>query len=155
MAYTTLYDVSEQGYVPWVIFAAMLVLVALCIVDVRSKSPVMRYPVFTLVFVVSLAVTVSVGWYSAYYRLATALRESRCEMVEGPLTQLQITLPTTAHIDESFVVAGRRFACSNYIATAGCSPTRSDGGPLRESLPVRIHHWHGEIARLEIASPDP
>ena len=154
MSSKTLYDVSEAGYQLWCLPVFGLVCVAIGVAGLRYKFLWARHGLLCLLFMVCWLGLVFVGTYSDYRGLAAALHESRCEVVEGPLTQLQITWSTTAHFSESFVVAGRRFECLNYVMTAGYTPTRGDGAPLRESMPVRIFHLHGEIARFEIEVPD-
>ena len=91
--------------------------------------------------------------YNDYRRLSAALRESHCEIIEGVITDLQ-RLPTSGpQKSESFVVADSHFKYSDYIVTAGFNHMQSLGGPIRESMRVRIYHVRGEIARLDVAQP--
>jgi hypothetical protein len=41
---------------------------------------------------------------------------------------------------ESFVVCGKRFACSNGVVTSGFRQTAAEGAPIREGLYVRLSH---------------
>ena len=74
---------------------------------------------------------------------------------EGRVTNFQLLPPTGIQKAESFVVAGTRFKYAGAVATAGFTQMRSEGGPMRDGLQVRIHHLQGEIARLEIAAATP
>ena len=90
--------------------------------------------------------------YPAYATLSTAPAESRCEVVEGRVTDFQLSLPRGIQKAESFMVAGTRFEYASAVATAGSNQMRRHGGPIHNGLQVCIHHLRGKIARLEIAA---
>jgi hypothetical protein len=149
------YDVVERGYANWPFAAAGLLFVAIGIaLVINRKRPSARTsraaPFVFLGFATvwtAIALIVTIGDHA---RLASALREGRCEVVEGVVTQFH-PMPYGGHDTERFVVAGQSFHYSDYVVTAGFNNTSSHGGPIREGLHVRIHHLYGEIARLEIA----
>ena len=85
-----------------------------------------------------------------YLRLASALREGRCEIVEGEVTKFH-PMPAEGHHEESFDVGGKHFQYADYIVIAGFNQSSSHGGPVREGIKVRIYHVGNIIARLEIA----
>ena len=72
-------------------------------------------------------------------RLAGALKEGRCNVVEGVVTDF-VPAPHQGRASESFAVAGQRFEYSDYVVSAGFRQSASRGGPIRAGLPVRIHH---------------
>jgi hypothetical protein len=82
-------------------------------------------------------------------RLAGALEEGRCAVVEGEVADF-VPAPYQGHAMESFTVAGQRFEYSDYVISPGFHQSASHGGPIRAGRRVRIHHVGNDIARLEV-----
>ncbi|MEI9896348.1 MAG: hypothetical protein WDN28_21410 [Chthoniobacter sp.] len=89
---------------------------------------------------------------SNYLNLASDLRNGRCSVVEGIVTDLHPMPagPPTGYKADWFTVRGVQFKVLGYVVSAGFNQIQSHGGPLREGMHVRIHYAGGEIARLEI-----
>ena len=102
------------------------------------------------VFSSTIALFVSVTQYQAQHSIAKAIQDRDYSVVEGKVTNF-VPMPFEGHALESFVVGGKRFTYSDYIATRGFRNTASHGGPIREGLTVRITHRGNLILRLEIA----
>jgi hypothetical protein len=102
------------------------------------------------IFSLLLAALVLPGTLLEYRRAASDLREGRYSVVEGPVTDF-VPMPYEGHAQESFTVNGHRFSYSDYSMTAGFRNTTSHGGPIRESLYVRISYSGNLILRLEVA----
>lgn len=154
MEYTVIFDVSQSGYRNWWFPACGLIFVVIGSALFRFRhqltpdTPKLSY--FFLGFgifwtIVTFAVTA--GDYSS---LASALREGRCEVITGEVTQFR-TMPGSEHYTERFAVDGHHFKYSDSIVSPGFNNTSSHGGPIREGLKVRIHHAGNDIARLEVA----
>ena len=155
MDYVTFFDVAQAGYRQWTFPAFGLIGIILGLLGLLCRSRLMRYPWAVLIFSAFWTVSAFQFTYPAYAALSAALAESRCEVVEGRVTNFQLLPPTGIQKAESFVVAGTRFKYAGAVATAGFTQMRSEGGPMRDGLQVRIHHLQGEIARLEIAAATP
>jgi hypothetical protein len=86
---------------------------------------------------------------------ASALREGRFSIVEGPVTEFDQYFGGVFGKGESFRVSGKRFTVTQYNASAGerggFHQLSSQGGPIRDGLNVRIAYSGSEILRLEIA----
>ena len=155
MDYVTFFDVSQAGYRQWTFPAVGLIGIILGLLGLLYRSRLIRYPWAVLIFSAIWTVSAFQYTYSAYAALSVALDRSRCEVAEGPVTDFQLLPPTGLQKAESFVVAGTRFEYQGGVVIAGFHQLRSNGGPMRDGLQVRIHHLQGEIARLEIAVATP
>ena len=152
MEYVTFYDVTQAGYRHWWVPVIGLVITAVAVGKIRYKWRLVGHPAFLLIFSVIWTTVSFLSTYLDFRRLSSTLETGRCEVVEGKITGFQILPSTGSQKAEEFVVAGTHFQYSGYEASAGFNQMHSRGGPIRESLLVRIHHLHGEIARLEIAA---
>lgn len=155
MNYTVVFDVLSSGYRQWWFPALGLLFVAIgtALLLVRRRFPsglAQVLPYFFLTFSILWTTIVFVVTFGDYRSLSSALRERRCQVVEGMITDFN-PMPYSGHQNESFNVDGRRFAYSDYNLTAGFNRTRSHGGPIGNGIRVRIHYLGSEIARLEIA----
>ena len=90
------------------------------------------------------------GTFSGYRGLCDAVKDQRCDKIEGTVRNF-VPMPYEGHAVEHFDVASSHFEYSDYIAQAGFNKTQSHGGPIHEGLWVRICEADGRIARLEIA----
>jgi len=85
--------------------------------------------------------------------LARAAQDSTTPVVVGRVENFT-PAPAEGHQDETFTVAGVRFAYSDYVITGGFNQSQSHGGPMRDGLLVRIHYLppSNMIVKLEIAN---
>ena len=155
MEYTTVFDVGQSGYRQWSFPAFGLIFVTLGIGSVvfRRQLRSRMAPLFPFVFLgfaLFWTLAAFVGTVSDYWSLSSALREDRCIVVEGVVSDFH-PMPYTGHQNEWFVVDGKRFEYSDYGAVAGFNNTASHGGPIRKGLQVRVHYVGNDIARLEVA----
>jgi hypothetical protein len=153
--YTLIFEASQAGYRPGpgIAIALLLLGVAYWMFGHRDELAE-RNPRFFLIFffgfVIFLALVVLVSTIRDYTVLPSALREGRCEVIEGVVTDFD-PLPRNGKGRESFVVNGKRFEYSDSEPIAGFHQTSVQGGPIYIGLKVRIHCLGGQIARLEIA----
>ena len=102
-------------------------------------------------FIVSTLITTALvaNSYTNHETIAASLKNGHYQSIEGLVGNF-VPMPYEGHSQESFVVSGKRFAYSDYIATAGFHQTASHGGPIRQGLPVRIAYTGNLILRLEV-----
>ena len=146
---------SQSGYRNWWFPAFGLIFVVIGSVLFRFRRELPHrtpkfFPYFFLGFALFWTVVALIGTAAGHFGLSAALREGRCEVVEGLVTQFQ-PMPASGKGKESFVVSGKRFEYSDFIVSPGFNHTTYRGGPMREGLSVRIHHAGDDIARLEVA----
>ena len=151
MEYVTFYDVTQAGYRHWWFPVIGLVTMAVAVGKIRYKWRLVGHPVLLLILSAIWTAVAFLSTYLDFRRLSSTLEAGRCEVVAGKITGFQVLPPIGRQKSEEFVVAGTRFQYSGYETRAGFNQMHSRGGPIRESLLVRVHHLHGEIARLEIA----
>jgi hypothetical protein len=157
--YTVVFDVTQSGFrnLWFPAFGLIFVAVGSGLVVFRrhlsARTP-RFFPFAFLGFAIFWTIATFAGTAGGYSSLASALREGRCEVVTGEVTQFH-PMPATGHDTERFVVSGRHFKYSDYIVSPGFNNTSSHGGPIREGLSVRIHHVGNDIARLEVANDLP
>jgi len=157
MQYYLVYDAAQSGYrCFWFPLAGLALVVIIHFIEVsRERNPnyknSFRYRLnkFGLWFGVLWVVIVFAGTGYEYMKLSYALRTGRYSVVEGRVTQF-VPMPREGHMNESFVVNGRRYEYSDYGISAGFNNTSAHGGPIRPGLQVRIADVSGKIARLEI-----
>jgi len=157
--FTLIFDVTQEGYRQWTFPAIGLILMAagLCVLVYQYLRPPRRFKTYSRVYpiiFVSLALVWTLGAFAItfgdYAILRNAVRDGRCEIVEGTISNF-VPMPYEGHAMEHFVVNGHYFEYSDFRVTAGFNRTQSNGGPLAEGRRVRICHVGGEIARLEVA----
>jgi hypothetical protein len=157
--FTLIFDVTEAGYRQWNFPAFGLIFVAIGIglliyqyLRPTQKAKTFRrwFPFVYLAFAVVWTLGSFAATFTDYLRLRNAVRDGRCEIVEGTITDF-VPMPYQGHAMEHFVVNGHYFKYSDFVVTAGFNNTQSHGGPLSEGKRVRICNVGGEIARLEIA----
>ena len=160
MEYKIIFDVIQTGYpqstLPGLVAFGLMsclaggALLSLAVFrrKIRPATPVFM-PVVVLASLLLIGGTAFAGRLAEYRSLASALREGRCEIVEGQVAHFVEEVSKQRR--ESFVVAGHRFSFSEYVESVGFHQTRARGGPLRDRVWVRVHYHGSQIARLEIA----
>lgn len=158
--YELVFDVRREGYRNWWFpaFGLIFVVVGCGMLWFRRYYPVRSgkwlrwrraFPYIWTGFSVFWVITAFVGTYYEYRSMINALDHGRYEVVEG-IVERFVPMPKEGHVNERFVVGGRRYSYSDYEVTAGFNNTSSHGGPIREGLRVRVVDVDGKIARLEI-----
>ncbi len=156
MNYTVFFDVTQAGFRYWWFPCAGVgfVVVGFCLVRFREQLPKNTpkfFPKVFLGFAIFWTVFAVLGTVGGYLSLSSALRNGRCRIVEGVVSDFH-PMPHSGHDKEWFVVGGQRFEYSDFNVTAGFNQTSSHGGPIRKGIPVRVHYLGDSIARLETAS---
>ena len=155
MNYVVVFDAAQNGYRPGVglligsIFVCIGTVFFLCRRSFRGVLKVW-FPIFFFGFSVSWTIAFLALTWTDYYKLSSALSESRCQVVEGTITQFH-PMPVGGHDVESFVVSGKRFEYSDWTITSAFHQSSTYGGPLREGMRARIYFLRDDIARIEIA----
>jgi hypothetical protein len=154
--YTTVFDVVQSGYRQWSFAAFGLIFVAVGLalptfirIGIFQKPPAWMqtwFPRAFLGFAILWTLGAFLGTFVDYRRAVDALQKGEAKVVEGPVAHYW-QVPQKS---ESFDVQGVKFWYSDGVITAGFNHTASQGGPIRDGLPVKIWHWHGEILRLQI-----
>ena|SRR5437867_3225624 len=158
MQFDKIFDITQEGYLElWPPFAgALFVLLAFGGFLARRWlgprwlrfMPLVVMIIGILWTLVATAITVI-----PYLELSAALRNGRCTLTEGVVTQFEPE-PASGHGFESFVVDGKYFRYSVYEWSPGFHRTHLNGSPLREGVHVKIYHVGNDIARLEVARSD-
>ena len=86
--------------------------------------------------------------FSEYSRLRAEFENGHATFVEGEITNFE-SLPKM----ERFCVRSACFSYSQYVVSAAFNRTARTGGPLANSLWVRIWYVDRQIVRLEVARP--
>lgn len=154
MDYQIVFDVAQGGFTKWpfAVSGIPFVVLGIGLVYFRHRLPSRTSKFFPFAFLgfaivwTLFAFLITAGGYS---KLATALREGRCEVTEGVVSAFH-PMPYGGHEMEWFEVNDKRFEYSDFVVTAGFNNTASHGGPIYEGLQVRIHHIGNDIARLEV-----
>jgi hypothetical protein len=157
--YYTVFDVTQAGFKSWEFSAFGLIFIVVGVAMptlikkgiFRTQRPWMEkwFPRFFLGFAILWTLGSFITTFAEYRSAIGVMRSNRAEVVEGAVTQFK-PMPYSGHVNESFVVNGVKFEYSDYGITAGFNNTTSHGGPIREGLPVKIWHLHGEILRLDV-----
>jgi hypothetical protein len=153
--YTVVFDVAQSGYRHGGFAASGLLVMcgALAVSAYRRLHGQDTPRLLVLLFCVFgplWTIAVFGLTFSDYRSLSSALRDGRCAVVEGTISSFH-PMPYSGHDMEWFIAGGERFEYSDHQITAGFNQTSSHGGPIRQGLPVRVHHIGNAIARLEIA----
>lgn len=162
MQYTTVFDVTREGFTAWRVPALTAIGVILAIamlVFVRHHSSVVggrRTHVWLFlalfIFVSSCsAIQDFASTYVPYSHMRDSLATGHYAIVEGLVTDFK-PAPYDAFTDEEFTVSGHRYSYRQYSRGPGYHLTRAHGGAIREGVPVRLAIVGGSIARLEVAA---
>lgn len=113
MEYNVVFDISQSGYRQWPFAAFGLIFVAIGagLMFFRRHLPARMPKFFPFVFAgfaVIWTLIAFVGTSRDYSSLASALREGRCEVTEGVVTDFH-PMPYSGHEMEWFVVDGKQF----------------------------------------------
>ncbi len=164
--YEVVFDIAQAGYQQWTFPAFGLIFVGISSLLLVSRS--WRFKAFRngrseraakwgilmmTGFAVFWTLAAFLGTYSEYRQLRRAAETGKYESVEGIVTNF-VPMPHEGHRDEKFCVKNTCFSYSDYSGRAGFNHTSSHGGPIKEGLPVRIHHINGVIIQLEVARQD-
>jgi len=152
--FTTVFDLTDDGFVGWLLFALALGLAAAFAVVFFWPKGLARFGIVlpanlqgrwpAHVALLLLLIAMTFGFKIFDHRKAM---ESGCKVIEGPVRDF-------ARIDTNirFVVAGVPFAYSKYEFTDAFHAVDRDGGPVQPSGFVRICYdpKDNAILRLEV-----
>jgi hypothetical protein len=156
MNYTVFFDVTQAGFRYWWFPCAGIGFVGVGFGLVRFREQLPKttpkfFPKVFLGFAIFWTVFALLGTVGGYLELSSALRNGRCQVVEGIVSDFH-SMPHSGHDKEWFIVGGKRFEYSDYNVTPGFNQTSSHGGPIRKGLNIRVHYQGDSIARLEVAN---
>lgn len=161
MHYNVVFDVTQTGYRYWSSLLLALIFAAIPIAIISYKG-ITRWRVSGrnikfLIFVSAFGAVVGAfdfyHHHSNYLRLQSAIRESKCVITEGIVTQFQILPDDKNRVGESFAVNGVEFRYRDRSAQNGFNQV----GLIKNGMQVRVFHFDEDdsidkdIARLEIA----
>lgn len=154
MEYVTIFDITQSGYREWPFaVAGLVVLVFGGLLFFSKRFPPRSHRIFSFVFIgfaMVWTLIAFIGPFREYSVLASDLREGRCEITEGVVSEFH-PMPYSGHEMEWFAVDGKRFEYSDFAVSPGFNNTTSHGGPIHKGVYVRVYHRGNDIARLEIA----
>lgn len=161
--FTTVFDVSQQGYATAWFPAFGLIFVVIGALLVFRPALMLRhmpsgiqgkarkgFSWFYFIFALLWTITSFLATYYEHNKAISDLRKGHFSVVEGRVSDF-VPMPYTGHSQESFSVSRQRFSYSDFIVTSGFHNTASHGGPIREGLYVRVSHSGNLILRLELA----
>jgi hypothetical protein len=157
MTYHVVFDVTQTGYRHWQTHACAALFVGLGMGTLWysrracGSFGAKGYKQFALMLcLMGIGAVVMFGLdYEDYLSLQSALRQSKCQVVEGTVTNYH-WMTIHRHSDEVFFVNGNRF---EYWQDGGQNGF-NQGGIIRDGVPVRVYYvgqQHPDIARLEVA----
>ncbi|HEV2651448.1 MAG TPA: hypothetical protein VGU69_09345 [Rhizomicrobium sp.] len=164
--FTRVFDAGAAGFKDWGFAAFGLIFVAIGLIVfffprlIRATGiPFLDFGSWRLKFFRYFFLGFALLWtavsfaatFGSYWHHQSLLRENRCDVVEGPVTNF-VPMPLAGHAEESFSVAGVGFSYSDYIVTDAFNNSASHGGPIRAGQIVRICYDPSshEILRLDI-----
>ena len=116
----------------------------------RSDKPDRGIAFLVLAYGLVIMIGIARMSYVDYTNLRTAYESGQCKVVEGTVEHFHAVQTMKNAKKESFDIGSTHFAYPDSGNTAAFSTTAAYGGPMRNGLPVRIHHCNGDIVRLEV-----
>jgi hypothetical protein len=156
--YRTAFEVSyfSNGWLlisTGMLAAGLLMLAAVLTGRVRWRES--GDTVIGLVVCSLLCSAISLPWLVSNLRAGgtytRALREDRCEVVEGTVEVLHLQPKSGHDAGDRIRVGGREFQYSYFAATLSYHRTVAHGGALTDGAKVRLHHLDGAILKVEVA----
>jgi hypothetical protein len=161
--YNIIFDVTQAGYRQWqelylaIIFGAIPIIIISFkgIAWLRHSIYAIKFLLFACVFICLMGAFGFQHSYSNYLRLQSAMRDSKCIITEGVVTQFHKTFAgrNSNRPAETFVVNNVEFRYADGSAQNGFHQI----GIITNGMQVRIYHFDGidsvdkDITRLEIA----
>jgi hypothetical protein len=159
MPYKTVFEITKEPFQWWFpAYGLIFIVIGTVLIFVGKKWP--SFPMtkrakwlgyFFVPFASLWTVVAFLSTYTIYRAAIDSYLSNNTEIIEGVVENFQ-PMPYTGHRDECFTVRDTRFCYSDYRGTPAFNQTASHGGPIRESLPVRITHHNGQILRLDISA---
>ena len=164
--YQVVFDITQTGFQHWFALAGGFIFIAFAVAmfwlarrGARTAGRWAKLQLVPLAIFLTVWSVLPLVWFAGKYRnylhIRTALEQSHCDVVEGPVTQFG-HLPDWSRspgVGELFAVSGIQFSYREGSAQNGFH----QAGIIHAGQQVRIHYydWHDEhnrdIARLEIA----
>lgn len=165
MRYQTVFEMSEKPF-DWTFLGVGLGLTALTalftfvsVLKLRAAREEgqdsrvemgLGLSILCLAFALCWTLFVAYSSWADRARLQKRLRNGEATTVTGIVKDF-LPMPPGGHANERFCVRDECFEYSAYSKTMGFNQTQSEGGPIREGLPVRVTYVGNTIVRLEIA----
>lgn len=163
MHYNVIFDVTQTGFRHWVGLAVSALFFAFIIgfmwyrKRAGSGSQNFTSPLLLLLCCSGFVVVLILYSYQNYLGLKSALRQSKCQVTEGVVSDFQ-TFTTTSigggkvktrstNSGETFVVNGQPFKYKEHSVWNGFDEL----GIIHNGLQVRIYYLQNDIARLEVS----
>ena len=157
MTYHVVFDVTQTGYRHWQTLACAALFAGLGMGTLwysqraRGSLGAKGYNRFALMLcLMGIGAVAMFGLnYEDYLGLQSALRQSKCRVLEGIVTNYHL-VTIHHHSDDVFFVNGNRFE----YRQGGGQNGFNQGGLIRDGLQVRVYYvgqQHPDIARLEVA----
>ncbi len=162
MHYNVVFDVTQTGYRQWSALVLAIIFAAIPIIVIsykgfvwwRSSFKRIKFLLFISAFGCLMGTSDFYHHYSNYLRLQSAMRDSKCVISEGVVTQFH-KLPESHQNKpgEAFVVNGLEFRYRDGSAQNGFNRV----GFIRSGMQIRIYHFDKDdsidkdITRLEVA----
>ncbi|HEY5233021.1 MAG TPA: hypothetical protein VIK35_05770 [Verrucomicrobiae bacterium] len=162
MSYKIIFDVTQIGFRHWIGLAVSVMFFILIMGFMwykrRASNGSQRFTSLSLLllFCSGFIVALLLYSYQNYLSLESAMRQSKCEVTEGIVSDFQRFTVTSVRVGktiprsssgESFVVNGRPFKYREHSVWNGFDEL----GIIHNGLQVRIYYFQNDIARLEIA----
>jgi hypothetical protein len=162
MHYNVIFDVTQTGFRHWIGLAVSAMFFTLVMGFMwykrRAANGSQKFTSLSLLLLFCSGFIVSLLLYSYqnYLALQSAMRESKCEVTEGIVSDFQKFTTTSvsgrkgkprSSSGESFVVDGKPFKYTEHSVWNGFDEL----GIIHNGLQVRIYFFRNDIARLEIA----
>ena len=159
MHYDVIFDVTKTEYRHWSSLLLVLIFAAIPIVVVSFRGFDAWRNSFTRILILISVFGAAFGGlsfyhdYSNYLRLQSAMRDSKCIITEGVITNFYTIENDHNKPGESIVVNGLEFRYCKGSAQNGFNQI----GLLKNGMQVRIYHFDmidsidKDITRLEIA----
>jgi hypothetical protein len=162
MQYNVIFDVTQSGYHQWqaLVWAIIFGVIPILLISFkgitwfRRSSQGIKFLIVACVFGSLIGALNFQHHYSNYLRIQSAMRDSRCVVTEGIVTQLQKNFAGRQNRPgETFLVNDAVFRYREGSAQNGFHQI----GIITNGMRVRIYHFDEDdsidkdIARLEIA----
>lgn len=158
MPFETIYDIHRDGCRYGLLPVIIAVPLLLSAFDwYRGKHWVgadgKRYPGFSpkvaCVFFGIMAAVAFLATWGDYFHLIRAIENHQVETLEGPISNFHAA--ATIKSEERFDVAGHTFSYRKFAAKQGFNTLSLEGSPVADGRTVRVHHFQGQIVKLEMA----
>ena len=160
MEYKVVFEIASGGLGNLTFALPGLLFIGIGILLIRNRDKLSRnkpkwivnvFSWFFFSFAVLWTLIAGLGIGLLQYNLRSDYADGNFNVVEGIVENFD-PMPSGGHKMESFTVNGVKFEYSDFVVTPGFNNATSRGGPISESLPVRISYIRNTILKLEVRS---